>query len=284
MWLTKSRKMKRNNLKERIFTVVAGLFIISLSLYFYEITKSKQAVLETGNEAKVRVTKISHGKGTIKSIHVEFNDKEYKAGEAFGTYNDVSIGDSISILYKPGIEYVVLKGKKTYLNTIIFEYIIIALGGLFVLLGVFYKGKESKANKNTIIGPIIEGKNDTVEPEEIKKQIVLAYRKDKQKVTRIIEELLIAKDSRVESVFDALFENHCFSSHEFITSFRKVLQLYLKKQEQIYLDVIKVFVTSEQVENKENHNKVKNLIESSSELSPKVKSELLLLLRLFFKA
>lgn len=276
MWLTKSRKMKRNNLKERIFTVVAGLFIISLSLYFYEITKSKQTVLETGNEAKVRVTKLSHGKGTIKSIHVEFNDKEYKAGEAFGSYNDVSIGDSISILYKPGIEYVVLKGKKTYLNTIIFEYIIIALGGLFVLLGVFYK--ESKANKNNVIESIIDGKNDTVAPGEIKKQIALAYRKDKHKVTRIIEELLIAKDSRVESVLDALFENHCFSNHEFITSFRKVLPLYLKKQEQIYLDVIKVFVTSEQVENKENHIKVKKLIESSPGLSPKVKNELLSLL------
>jgi hypothetical protein len=269
--------MKRNNLKERIFTVVAGLFIISLSLYFYEITKSKQTVLETGNEAKVRVTKISHGKGDIKTIHVEFNGKKYRAGDAFGSYHNVSIGDSISILYKPGIEYVVLKGKKTYLSTIIFEYIIIALGGLFVLLGVFYKGKESKANKNNVIESIIDGKN-TVEPEEIKKQIVLAYRKDKHKVTRIIEELLIAKDSRVESVFDALFESHCFSSHEFITSFRKVLQLYFKKQEQIYLDVIKVFVTSEQVENKENQIKVKNLIESSSGLSSKLKSELLSLL------
>lgn len=264
MWSTKSRTMKINNLKERIFTIVAGLFIISLSLYFYNITKSKQAVIDTGSEAKARVTKISHGKGTIKSIHVEFKDKEYKAGEAFGFYNDVSIGASISIIYKPGIEYVVLKGKKTYLNTIIFEYFVIALGGLFVLLGVFYKGKESKANKNNVIESIIDGKNYTVAPEEIKKQIVLAYRKDKQKVMRIIEELLIAKDSRVESVFDALFENHCLNNHEFITSFRKILQLYFKKQEQTYLDVIKVFVTSEQVENKENQIKVRALIEKSS--------------------
>jgi hypothetical protein len=270
--------MKRNNFKERVFTVVTGFFLILLTLYFYEITKSKQTVLETGSEAKVRVTKISHGKGDIKTIHVEFNGKKYRAGDAFGSYQNVSIGDSISILFKPGIEYVVLKGKKTYLNTIIFEYIIIALGGLFVLLGVFYKGKESKANKNNVIESIIDGKNDTVEPEEIKKQIVLAYRKDKQKVTRIIEELLIAKDRRVESVFDALFENHCFSNHEFIASFRKLLQLYFKKQEQTYLNVIKVFVTSEQVENKENKIKVKNLIESSSGLSPKLKSELLSLL------
>jgi hypothetical protein len=275
MWLTKSRKMKRNNLKERIFTIVAGLFIVSLSFYFYEITKSKQTVLETGNEAKVLVTKISHGKGTIKSIHVEFNGKEYKAGEAFGSYHDVSIGDSISILYKPGIEYIVLKGKKTYLNTIIFEFIIIALGGFFVLLGIFYKGKESKANKNSIIESITGGKKDTVEPEVIKKQIVLAYRKDKQKVTRIIDELLITKDRRVESVLDALFENHCFSDHEFITSFKKMLQLYSKKQEQAYLDVIKVFVTSEQVENKENLLKIKNLIESSCVFNPKIKNELL---------
>lgn len=271
--------MKKNNLKERIFTIVAGLFIISLSLNFYEITKSKQTVLETGNEAKVRVTKISHGSGTIKSIHVEFNDKKYRAGEAFGSYNDVSVGDSISILYKPGIEYVVLKGKKTFINTFILEYIIIALGVFFVLLGVFYKDKDSKANKNNVIESIIDGKNDTIVANEIKKQIVLAYRKDKHKVTRIIEELLIAKDSRVESVFDALFENHCFSNHEFITLFRRVLQLYYNKQENVYLDVIKVFVTSEQVENKENQIKVISIIESSSGLSHKIKNELLSFLK-----
>jgi hypothetical protein len=91
--------------------------------------------------------------------------------------------------------------------------------------------------------------------------------------------LLIAKDDRVESILDALFENHCFSDHEFITLLRDLMQLYFKNQEQIYLDVIKVFITSEQVENIENQITVKNLIESSSGFSHKIQNELLSLLK-----
>lgn len=266
--------IRRSNLKKRILIIIAGLFILILSFYFYNITKTKQIVLNSGYETKVKVIKISYGKGTIKSIYVKFNNKEYKAGEAFGPYKNVSIGDSIYILYKPGIDNVILKGKKSYLNTIIFEIIIITFGVFFILVGIFYKNNICKSELNRISNR----KTKKVKIETIKEQIVLAYRKDKHKIKEEIQGLLNNSDCRVETIFDALIENKCLSNHEFISSFRHILQLYIQNQRQEYLDVLKVFLSSAQVENNEIKIIIRNLIELSKGFDANIKKELLSLL------
>jgi hypothetical protein len=132
--------MFKSDLFNRLFGILFGITIILISLYAYRITSKRKLVLDSGQIVNTIITR-THSRGTNKTIFIKINEVEYSAGEAFGDYNRNVSGDSISVYYLKNIDYVVLQGKRTYFNTLIFEIAIMILGFFLIILGLLYSGK-----------------------------------------------------------------------------------------------------------------------------------------------
>ena len=113
-----------------------------ISLHACMVTSNKEKILNNGQLVKTKITKTT-SKGTSKTINVKISDVEYSAGETFGDYNNNVAGDSIAVHYLKNMDYVVLDGEKTLLNSFAFE-IILFFGGLLVVYGLFSKQTNYK--------------------------------------------------------------------------------------------------------------------------------------------
>jgi len=130
------------NLNKRLILVFFGILIIMVSLHACMVISNKEKILSSGQLVKTKITKTIE-KGTSKTINVKISDVEYSAGEAFGEYDKKVAGDTIAVHYLKNMDYVVLDGEKTHLNSFVFE-IILFIGGLLVVYGLFSKETNYK--------------------------------------------------------------------------------------------------------------------------------------------
>lgn len=290
--------MKKNRLKERIFIICFGVLLICIALYAYKKTYAKQKVLKEGI-LKTAIVSRTTTKGTNKSIYVRINNEQYFAGEAFGQYNRTIEGDSINVFYLTGIDYVVLEGKKSFLSTIIFEYIIVLIGfSLIVGSFIYIKKKKiltqihaiplnTRINKATI-QEVIDSflpNNDVLyklnkeDIDLVKRNIKMVFDINPQLLINHLTKLLLAKDYKAGTIYDAIIECKCLTDKQFIEELKKIISFYNETKAANCLDAIKVFLMSEQAENIELHDKIENLIDKSSFMKPDIRKELKVLLQ-----
>jgi hypothetical protein len=290
--------MRKNKLKERIFTFCLGIFLICISMYAYNKTHIRQKVLKEGILRSAIVSKTTT-RGTNKSIYIKINDKQLSAGEAFGHYNRTIQGDSIKVYYLEGSEYVVLEGKKSFINTIVFEYIIALIGLCLIIVSFFYKEKikylrqprvislKTNVNKNNlqeILDSFLPSndvlyKLDKEDISSIKRNIKVLFEIKPQLLLNHIAKLLSAEDDKAGTIYDAIIEYKCLTNSQFIEELKKIMTFYNENHTTNCLDVIKVFLISEQAENIELQEKIKGLINEISFTKPVIKNELFALLQ-----
>lgn len=289
--------MKNNNLKKKIFIICFGFTIICVCLTLLSNTLIQQRVLMKGSLKTVKVEKTT-SKRTIKSIYIKIDDKLYFAGEAFGEYHNTIKGDSIRVYFLEGEKYVVLNGKLSYKNSKVAEYFFIIVGICLILIGFFYKDKEKSflqpesitvnrsLNKNDI-REIIDltlpnnadlNKLDKNQIRTIKGNIIELYKSNSQTLMYVIYMLLLEKNEKAETIYDAILEFKCLTEKLFIDEFKKAIKFYNGGKNTFYLRIIQIFLISEQSENLRIREQLIVLIENNTGFNLKIKNELLRLL------
>jgi hypothetical protein len=286
--------MKKSKLKERTFTVCFGIAIFCISFLLSQKTLIQQKVLRNGTLITKTIDKTT-SKRTIKSIYVKIDDQLYFAGHTFGKYDKAIKGDTIKVYYLEGERYVVLEGITSYLRPLFGEYLFILVGIVLIFMGIFYREKKksflqpesitvnSDLNKNDI-REIIDSslpinddlyKLDIKSVEIIKGNISALYKSNPQILMNTVYELLLEKNEKAGTIYDALIEKGCLTERIFINEFQKVIKLYDKYKIAFYLGIIQLFLISEQSERIEMKEKLKWFIEQNSFIDNKTKKELL---------
>jgi hypothetical protein len=134
---------KKNETRQRVIALLGGVAIVVASIYGYNKTSTRQRVLETGTMRSAQVTKLT-SKRTISTMYVTINDRELSAGETFGDYRDIEVGDTIDVWFRADENLVVPNGKESYQVTLFFEYFTFAIGVGLILMVFLYRGKRQR--------------------------------------------------------------------------------------------------------------------------------------------